>query len=843
MQNILMAVLGSHVTIAQETQDQTLAVAQMLSRTEVVLAYENDKTRALIIDAMQVAEVLAAKDDGYDSKVGLEKADFARKEEEEIERLVHSYILESLRFKSITERQEEIADAHRNTFQWLFRSGSALHEPQIPRTDFVEWLQTGKGTYWISGKPGSGKSTLMRYICESQQTKAGLLRWADISQLTLCKFFFWNNGVKEQRSQVGLLRSLLHDIFHQHPHLIPIVMPSLWARTYTMVVQDTKAIKLGNLSFQSLMDAFRLSVTQSVWPLKLCLFVDGADECEGEAADIVDLLTDIAAFENIKVCLSSRPLNAFDKAFRSSSMLRLQDLTLNDIRLYVADKLHANQRFQDFAVQEPEKAPLIVDEIVAKADGVFLWVVVVVRSILVGLANRDEISDLERRLHEVPSELEALFENILQGRIGRFYKKEAAKLFQTVRASRERNDQIERFLQVPSPLTILALSLTYETTQGNAIDAPISPFTEYEVRVLCDTMEYRLMNCCGGLLEVQGTTYGEPGDLTPHIIEPGSKVQYLHRTVKDYLEEPTVWQTIVASTHGTDFDADVVLLESCLRQLKASEFDKNHLVSESTWRCIALGFEYARQAELKQNLAYIPLLDELDSTMTWLLQQPGTPYPSHWATYYEAGRERRSEWEDTTLALAIEYGLSSYLDKKFRQSSPMCEKSGRPLLDYAVSSNPRSQRYPMSPLVVSVLLRHGADPNKRYQDSSPWENALGYAYSLQWTFKKYGAERQQPDRWEALNLLEIFGHFINYGADLNESCIVRSGLEDETERRPVLWVVKDVFVRWYPEDSADLVRELVQKGASMDIMSDFNIYRNLAWKRVASVRVKFWSVR
>lgn len=835
--NILVAVLGSHTTIMREIQDQTLAVAQLLSRAEVVLVNQHNTTRALVVDVMQVVDTLAAANGQYDPVAGLEKAEIVRHKEEEIEHKVMIHILEGLKFDTIKERQEEIADAHKNTFEWLFK-----HAPDS-RGDFVEWLRSGRGTYWISGKPGSGKSTLMRYICNSENVQNGLLQWAEASQLTICNFFFWNNGTREQRSQIGFLRSLIYDILRQHPTLIPVVMPAVWARTYTLVVQEAKTINPGKFSFEFLMEIFRTLVQQTVTPVKLCLFVDGVDECEEETADMVDILTEFATWENVKICLSSRPEAAFQRAFDTSPMLRLQDLTLNDIRLYVADKLHANKRFQEFASREIDRAPSMVEEIVTKADGVFLWVVLVVRSVLVGLANRDEIDDLERRLHELPSRLEALFENILRERIAPFYKRQAAELFQTVRASRERNDQIERFLEAPSPLTILALSLTYENAQTNAMNTPIAPLSDYEIRILCDTMEYRLMNYCGGLLEVQGAKHGKPGVPKMLIVEPWHKVQYLHRTVKTYLEEPTVWAKIIAPTQNTDFDPDIVLLKSCLRQLKASEFDENRLVSDSTWRCIALGFEYARQAELKQNPAYIPLLDELDYVMTQLLQMPGTPYPGHWSTYYECGRERNFEWEDTTLALAVEYGLSSYIDKKFRQSSQMCKKAGRPLLDYAVSRNPRSQRYPMSPLVVSVLLRHGGDPNKSYQETTPWENLLIYAYLLQFPKLKlstYG-EREPPDRDEVLNLIEIFGHFINYGANLNESCLVRTGIEDETERRPVLFIVNDVFARWYPEESADLVRELRQREASDEVKSDFTIYRTLAWKRATSLKVRFWS--
>lgn len=38
-------------------------------------------------------------------------------------------------------------------------------------------------------------------------------------------FFFWNSGTQEQRSQVGLLRSLLFQILHHQPALMHLVFP------------------------------------------------------------------------------------------------------------------------------------------------------------------------------------------------------------------------------------------------------------------------------------------------------------------------------------------------------------------------------------------------------------------------------------------------------------------------------------------------------------------------------------------------------------------------------------------------------------------------------------------
>jgi predicted ATPase len=93
------------------------------------------------------------------------------------------------------------------------------------------------------------------------------------------------------------------------------------------------------------------------------------------------------------------------KLSKAVKVLRLQDLTHDDIRLYVNNKLTDNTQMQELCVEDPAEAPKLVDEIVHKAQGVSLWVKLVVRSLMDGLTNGDHILDLQGRLREFPSEL------------------------------------------------------------------------------------------------------------------------------------------------------------------------------------------------------------------------------------------------------------------------------------------------------------------------------------------------------------------------------------------------------------------------------------------------------
>lgn len=66
-----------------------------------------------------------------------------------------------LGFSEIRSREERVADAYTRTFEWIFQ-GSDDCPGQW--SNFVDWLQSGDRLYWITGKAGSGKSTLMKYI-------------------------------------------------------------------------------------------------------------------------------------------------------------------------------------------------------------------------------------------------------------------------------------------------------------------------------------------------------------------------------------------------------------------------------------------------------------------------------------------------------------------------------------------------------------------------------------------------------------------------------------------------------------------------------------------------------
>ncbi|RWA06363.1 hypothetical protein EKO27_g8741 [Xylaria grammica] len=322
--------------------------------------------------------------------------------------------LESLYFSKIKARERKIESAHAKTFGWIFRSSVSDGSKTL---SFAQWLREGFGTFWIQGKAGSGKSTLMKFICSHTTTK-GLLRvWAGSKRLITAKFFFWNAGTALQKSREGLLRSLLFEILRKCPELIPRVSnnqkaPFLRRGLYSHA--DDEEL----WSQEELMEAYRsLVACCDEVDVKFCFFIDGLDEFEEERkthSDLIETLRILAASQNIKFCVSSRPWTVFSDAFGDDPdrLLKLEDLTRDDIRSYVHEKFNENNQFRLLSTDNPHYAGLIED-ITVQAQGVFLWVFLVVRDLLEGFSHSDTIHTMRRRLERFPAELEQFFQHMI----------------------------------------------------------------------------------------------------------------------------------------------------------------------------------------------------------------------------------------------------------------------------------------------------------------------------------------------------------------------------------------------------------------------------------------------
>ncbi|KAJ8123025.1 hypothetical protein ONZ43_g924 [Nemania bipapillata] len=467
-------------------------------------------------------------------------------------------ILEQLRFDTINDRYELIRPAHKDTFQWLFDTT----ERDSPVT-FNEWLTSQDSVYWISGKPGSGKSTLMKFLSSHPSTSEALQVWAGESKLVKAEFFFWNSGKNElQKSQGGLIRSLLYQILRHCPDLIPVAYPHIrglqnledtaGAESLLSLAKQNILVPLSDTGLRDTLRRISLRARES--QTKFCFFIDGMDEYHGKPNSAIQLMEDLRHLFNAKMCLSSRSWNEFEERFgkMNTRKLYMQDFNAVDITAYINDKFEEDENFQELEGKDTYGV-ILTKEIADASNGVFLWVFLVVRSFQEGLTNGDLISDLQRRLKELPTDLNEYFKKILVSDVDEFYHSHSAQMFFVT-------------LEAAEELPLMAYWFMGDEDPDYAIKLEKQQLSMQKVNKRMKQMNKRLNACCKGLLEVQEQSLKDGEDALPSSIYFSRRVNFLHRTVRDYLNLESTKQ-MLHQWCSPSFDADESICKALVAQI------------------------------------------------------------------------------------------------------------------------------------------------------------------------------------------------------------------------------------------------------------------------------------
>lgn len=398
-----------------------------------------------------------------------------------------SQVLSRLRFPSIKDRQHRIPKAYKQTYEWIFTDDNKIGHRWA---SYTQWLEKKSGLYWITGKPGAGKSTMMKFLARDPRTEDHLRTWSAGSQLLISRFFFWNSGQQIQMSKEGLLRSLLYEVLENCGHLAPVLFPAKW-EVFSLFGQTVEETWTWLELDRALKKLLEIGVSQQ---MKFCFFIDGLDEFDGSPFELVNFFQELVGdASHVKACISSRPWTMFEDAFKACPHFSLEDLTSDDITHFITTKLENNGGFREMQAKDSRFAPQLIADIAKKSSGVFLWVDLVMQSLLEGLTDGDHTAELHRRVDQLPDDLESLFREILEGvrRQNPAYFVSASKFFQLVRAALE-------------PLTLNCLYMADEDSEDPAFfdKVRLGPSTAEERWSRAATMKRRLNSRTKGLLEV-----------------------------------------------------------------------------------------------------------------------------------------------------------------------------------------------------------------------------------------------------------------------------------------------------------------------------------------------------
>ena len=401
----------------------------------------------------------------------------------------------------------------------------------------------------------------MKYLLDDTRTPSTLQAWSSPQKLVMAHYFFWINGTDLQRSLEGLLRSLLYDILRHDLKSVKDLLPEAWMLASDYYNSSSpSSIVGGSLDWSqgALLDAFRRLPMAESMSTKLCFFIDGLDEYHGDHDNLVHTLTHLTK-AGAKLCVASRPWNVFEEAFgaETTRKLYLEELNRKDIQRYVNEKLRGHQNFPQI---DREEADDIVNEIIDKSQGVFLWVWLAVRSLVEGLRNRDSLVLLRTRLLAFPNDLDQFFRHMFDS-LDAIYRPRLSHMFQVA-------------LAAGRPLSLVAYWFLDEIDDRPAVPPTPSAFDRrtMDLKRISEDMKFRINGRSRGLLEVT-KEYHSDCALGPHSEEHTEpRVDFLHRTVKDFIMTTGI-QKMLKEWQQPHFDADMTLCHIAVAEYKTRVSD------------------------------------------------------------------------------------------------------------------------------------------------------------------------------------------------------------------------------------------------------------------------------
>ena len=546
------------------------------------------------------------------------------------------------------------------------------------------------------------------------------------------------------------------------------------------------------LSVPALLKTLRNISTTTASDTKFCFFVDGLDEYDGRPSDIIELVDILKSFQNVKTCVSSRPWNEFEDHFGKENpwKLYMQEHTKNDIRLFVEDTLGENERFQQLKKDDPQ-CPNFVRNIVYEADGVFLWVFLVTRSLLEGLTNSDRIQDLQQRVNETPTDLQDYFKTILFSTENR-YRIQTARIFTIA-------------VNAIAELPLMAYWVADQENPNYMIQLPVETPPERVLTSRLANMERRLKSLSKGLLETRKKveTYIADSDLDSspsnyHDLLFGYEVDFLHRTVKDYLRTPDA-QLMLQTGLDENFNADLEICTAYAALAKMSpqaSFAANGPIWDNpTPAFIITAFK------LDQNSLYsAKIADILDDVQRAIL--PAIRYNKEDLdeAYSDKVHQKVSLEPDLIVITAcVVIGLLNYVTNKFTEEPQLCLRLANhaPSLLLSAFYLETFRRevgillaVPSAASMLELILSHGVDPNCGFAGQSEW--------------RLYLELLAEDDELRHFGVFDCIKAMLRHGADFKQECIVDKESDQKVR-------ADELLKEWFSADQLGVLQDIIRR--------------------------------
>ncbi|KAE8823942.1 hypothetical protein PTNB85_08500 [Pyrenophora teres f. teres] len=362
-----------------------------------------------------------------------------------------------------------------------------------------------------------------------------------------------------------MIQSLLYGILEASPELTSIAFLDLWTQIQAELSLGLEQSPVGKAMpldavLRALETLLRDEGVQTNY--RFCFFVDALDEYEDTIfRDYRYMVEHLHSWVDIsknalKICVSSREYNVFENMFAANQRIRMQDFTRNDMQRYVNDRL---EDILDIGNRKD-----ITRKIVERSDGIFLWLVLVVKALRESVEDGHDIVRFEKELDILPTEMEELFQYLLDS-IPSHRRQAAYRLFAILFRTSEKEGN-----------HALSSCLYLEDLDQDIYFAEKPKFSRLEwycseirndaniIAIQNATCKKLAQSYCKGLLEPQDhigyRSWGESGPMS---------LGFTHRSVPEFFAKSRVQGIIKEYTSG--FDIDNAICQFTLADLRCSE--------------------------------------------------------------------------------------------------------------------------------------------------------------------------------------------------------------------------------------------------------------------------------
>ena len=352
----------------------------------------------------------------------------------------------------------------------------------IGHNQYKKWIKDHKSLLWISGNPGAGKSTILKYLINYFKKK---FKYAlQDKSIVILSFLFHGRGSELQKSTIGMFRSLLCQLLKQTASPLLALVEAVNGKHPSQGEVEWRLNEVKYLFEESLATVLK---SQTVF-----IFMDALDECGEDVAvtiseDLQNLIKrDWRSDSKLKICFSCRHFPLLD--VESYSKIVVEKENSKDILSYVNDQL-CNEGWQSVA-----------SKIADRANGLFIWAVLVTRQVK-NLIRKGRMKEARSEPDRTPMGLYELYSQLLQA-IEEEKKAFSLKCF-----------KLAYFAFKPLPVEHFEFVVRLDLDDSQKLVDFVEEMNSPE-KILTD------LSC--GLLEVP---------------ENQSIVQFVHESVKDFLIE------------------------------------------------------------------------------------------------------------------------------------------------------------------------------------------------------------------------------------------------------------------------------------------------------------------